>query len=83
MAFSISFNVTNDALQSEGRDAFASAYNWEGSTVVINDQSVPNPKGNTKQKFLEYCLKDYYKQIIRSERRKAAEAAIVVPPVGD
>lgn len=86
MAFTITLNVTNDTLQPEGRDAFANMYSWEGATVPDPNnpgQTIPNPKGATKQQFLEYCLKQYYKEVIRAYRRKTAEQAIVVQPVGD
>jgi len=86
MAFTITINVANDALQAEGRDAFVAKYGWEGATVpdpANPGQTIANPRGNTKQKFLEYILKDFYKQVIKSHRNDVAQAAVVVAPVGD
>ena len=86
MAFTVSFNIANDALQTEGRNAFAEIYAWAGATVPDPNNpghTIPNPKGATKQAFLDFKLKQFYKEIILAARRKTAEAAIVVAPVGD
>lgn len=86
MAFTVSFNVANDSLQTEGRNAFAEIYAWAGATVPNPNnpgQTIPNPEGATKAQFVDFKLKQFYKEVIRAARRKTAEAAIVVAPVGD
>lgn len=86
MAFTVSFNIANDALQAEGRNAFADIYNWAGATIPDPNnpgQTIPNPEGTTKAQFVDFKLKQFYKNVIRAARRKTAEAAIVVAPVGD
>ncbi|MBK8150866.1 MAG: hypothetical protein IPK58_22345 [Acidobacteria bacterium] len=86
MAYSVSFNVANDALQAEGRNAFAEIYAWAGATIPDPNnpgQTIPNPVGTTKAQFVDFKLKQFYKEVIRAARRKTAAAAIVVTPVGD
>lgn len=74
MSFQVSVTFAADALNAESRDAFALAYGWTGAT---------DPRGATKTAFRDYCVKHYIKEVVRMERAKALQAAVIVSPVAD
>lgn len=76
MAFTVTINFANDAMNARIRNAFASAYGYQDT---INGQ--PNPE--TKAQFRDRKIKEFIKGITFAEERKAALAAVVDPTVGD
>ena len=79
MAWSEQINFTNDSMNARSRDAFATAY---GLT-----RPDPNNAGQvitmTKAQNRAYRLKEYIKEITKSEGLKAARAAVAEPTIED
>ncbi len=76
MAFTVTINFTNDGMNARIRNAFASAYGYQNT---IDGQ--PNPE--TKGQFRDRKIKEYIKDIVRSEEHKAALAAMPVVTAGE
>lgn len=87
MAFTVSVNFTQDALNAESKDAFAVAYGW--TATVPDPASTPEnplpPIANpvSKAQFRDQCVKRYIKDTVHWYRVKQAEAAIAIAPVAD
>lgn len=69
MAFTVTINFANDAMNARIRNAFATAYGYQGT---INGQ--PNPE--TKAQFRDRKIKECIKEVVRSVERQAALAAV-------
>lgn len=69
MAFTVTINFANDAMNARIRNAFATAYGYQNT---INGQ--PNPE--TKAQFRDRKIKEYIKEVVRSVERQAALAAV-------
>lgn len=76
MAWTETINFTNDTMNARSRNAFASAYGYQDT---INGS--PNPE--TKAQFRARKIKEYIKDVTRSEERKAALAAVTDTTVED
>lgn len=77
MAWQEVINFANDTMNTRSRNAFASAYGYQ-DTLPNGD---PNPE--TKAQFRARKIKEYIKDITRSEEKKAALAAVQDPTVED
>lgn len=74
MAWTITINFANDALNAESRNAYATAYGYQDT---IN--GAPNPE--SKAQFRERMIKEEIKRVIKGERTKTAYNAVVVTEV--
>ena len=71
MAWTETVNFANDTMNARSRDAFATAYGW--SATLPNGS--PNPESKAQHRARK--VKEYIKEITRSEETKAALAAVV------
>lgn len=69
MAFTVTINFANDAMNARIRNAFATAYGYQNT---INGQ--PNPE--TKAQFRDRKIKEYIKDVVKSVETQAALAAV-------
>ena len=74
MAFTITINFNDDTLNSEIRNAFASAFDYPDT---IGGQ--PNPE--SKAQFRDRMIKRYIKDVVRQQRQETARRA--TQEVGD
>lgn len=79
MAFTITINFTNDTMNNRSKDAFAAAYG-------LTRPDPNNPKQvitMTKTQNRDYRIKEFIKEITKSEEIKIAQAAVVAPVAED
>ncbi len=83
MAFTVTINFANDALNAEMKDAFAAQYSYQATIPDPNDptKTIANPE--SKAQFRDRKIKEYCKEIIKAHRTQTAKAAVVVAPVPD
>lgn len=77
MAWTETINFANDTMNARSRDAFAAAYGW---SATLPDGS-NNPE--TKAQHRARRIKEYIKEVVFAEERKAAMAAILEPTIQD
>ncbi len=76
--WSETINFTNNTMNARSRDAFATAYGW---SALLPDGITPNPE--TKAQHRARKIKEYIKEITKSEEAKTALAAAVIPTAED
>ena len=87
MAWTLTVNFVNDALNAESKDAFAVQYKWTAtiadpaSTPSVTLPNIPNPV--SKAQFRDQCVKKFVKDCVAWYRTDTAEKAIVVVAVPD
>jgi len=72
-------NFTNDTMNARSRDAFATAYGLTRPDPNNAGQIITMTKAQNRQ----YRIKEFIKEITKSEETKALQAAVVVPPTED